>query len=355
MIESTPCVRRKAKKWLQLLRTAATVMYSALWVVLPARADPQQTAPLADAEPLPAITTLEQFDSMLEQRTELEWLLRENGNDPEFSAFGKSWSDYADQYFFTPEADATLKALRARAGAQAATEDQAGLADTLRQAQAIRDLHDYRMRILAAFTMLSTGIDAHESALNVFLDKSPAAERQESRARIDSQLETTRRRMSELLQAPTPEEIKRGIEREPKSLLPRAYNDERKRLAPFAAAWDSSHGIAPMSRTRATPCNPPHPAPSTTDSPSMDKSTVTQPEYPVDARQLGFEGTIHILAEISETGCPQRVEIARSAGFQSLDAAALGWAEGLRFHPAHVDGKPKAASYTFAVTFRLSD
>ena len=87
----------------------------------------------------------------------------------------------------------------------------------------------------------------------------------------------------------------------------------------------------------------------------MEKSSVTQPDYPKDARRLGFAGTIQIRADVSETGCAKRVEIARSAGFQSLDAAALVWAEGLRFHPAQVDGRPKAGSYTFAVTFKLSD
>jgi TonB family protein len=355
MIQSTPGVRRHAEKWLRMLRTAATIIFSALWVVLPARADPQQALPLAEVEPRPALTTLEHFDSMLEQRSESEWLIRENGNGPEFSVFGRSWLDYAEQYFFTPEADAALKALRAKAGAQAASGDQAGLADTLRQAQAIRDLDDLRMGILYAFAMLSTGIDVHEAALEVFLGKSPAAEQQKTRARLDPMLDATLRRLTDLLQAPTVEEAKRGIELEPVSLLPNAYNEERMRLAPFAAEWDKGHGIAPMSRVRSTPCSPPHPDPSTTGSPSLDKSTMTQPEYPVDARRLHFAGTIQIRAEISETGCAQRVEIARSAGFQSLDEAALAWAEGLRFHPAQADGRPKAGSYTFAVTFRLND
>lgn len=355
MIQSTPGVRRHPEKWLRMLRTAATVIFSVLWVVLPARAGAEQPAPIKDAEPPPALTTLEQFDAMLEERNEMAWLVRENGNSPEFEIFGKPWSDYAEQYLYTPEADAALKALRARAAAQAADGDQAGLADTLRQAQAARDLETYRMGILYAHRQLSTGIDVHESALEVFLGKSPAAEQQKTRARLDPMLDAALRRLTDLLQAPTLEEAKRRVELEPVSLLLNAYNEERMRLAPFVAEWDKGHGIAPMSRVRSTPCSPPHPEPSTTGSPSLDKSTLTQPEYPVDARRLAFAGTIQIRADISETGCAQRVEIARSAGFQSLDEAALAWAEGLRFHPAQADGRPKAESYTFAVTFRLYD
>jgi TonB family protein len=58
---------------------------------------------------------------------------------------------------------------------------------------------------------------------------------------------------------------------------------------------------------------------------------------------------------IAETGCAKRVEIARSVGYPPLDAAALAWAEGLRFHPLLVDGKPTTSWHTFAVTFKLSE
>jgi protein TonB len=79
------------------------------------------------------------------------------------------------------------------------------------------------------------------------------------------------------------------------------------------------------------------------------------PEFPVDARRLGFEGTVQLRADVSATGCPERIEIYRSVGFESLDAEALRWAEGIRFHPALVHGKPHASSRVFAVTFKLTD
>lgn len=352
MNESTGGVFGRAR---QLRRMAAAVTAALLCAAMPLNADPQAAASVPKAEPRPDLTTIEQFDSMLDQRNSLAWSVRENVSSPEFDIFGKPMSDYAEQHLFTPELEAALKALRAKAGAQAASGDQAGLADTLRQAQVMRDLETYRMGILYAFSQLSRGLEAHESALQAFLAKSPAAEQQATRARLEPMLEAAHRRLLELLAAPTLEEAKRGIEVEPVSVLPGVYNEERMRLAPFVAAWDTEHGIAPLSRIRSAPCNPPYPALSPTDTPTLEKSSVTQPDYPVDARRLGFAGTIHIRAEISETGCAKRVEIARSAGFQSLDAAALAWAEGLRFQPAQVRGRAKAGSYTFAVTFRLND
>jgi len=127
------------------------------------------------------------------------------------------------------------------------------------------------------------------------------------------------------------------------------------RLAPFAAAWDREHGVAPMTRTRSKPCSPPHSQPSPTGKPQVDPASADQPEYPPSARRIGFEGKVHVRADISAKGCAERMEIARSSGVESLDASALEWAEGLRFLPAHADGTAQAASYTFAVNFKLTE
>ena len=100
-------------------------------------------------------------------------------------------------------------------------------------------------------------------------------------------------------------------------------------------------GRAPASSGRATP--------------SIDRSHIEMPVFPASARRLSFEGNVLITAHVSASGCPERVQIARTNGVGSLDASALVWAEGLRFHPAESDGKPVAADYTFAVTFKLAD
>lgn len=336
-------------------RAASTIVVALLAVALPRPADSQSSAPAEQPQAGPSVGSLEEFDAILEKWNEAAWMARESGGNAVFDIFGRPLLGYAEQYVFTPEAGQELAALRKRAGEQAAAGDRPGLAETLRQAEARLALAGYRVAILYAFVKLSQGLDAHESALDVFMDKSPEAEQQKTRARLDPLLESARRSLAELMLAPTLDEAKRGVASEPNIALPQVYNEERARLAPFAAAWDSAHGIAPMSRTRSTPCDPPHPEPSAADDSRLDQSTVTQPEYPLDARRLEFAGTIEIRAEISETGCAKRVEIARSAGFQSLDAAALAWAEGLRFHPLLVDGKPTTSWHTFAVTFKLSE
>jgi TonB family protein len=202
---------------------------------------------------------------------------------------------------------------------------------------------------------LSSNVAAHEAALKGFMDKAPVTEQQQTRARLDPLLDQTRRGVDGLMQIPVLDDLKRAVERDPANALTQAFNEERMRLAPFAAAWDRDHAVAPMSRSRSKPCSPPRPQPSPTGKPQVDPAFMSQPEYPPNARRLGFEGKVHVRAEISAKGCAERMEIARSSGVESLDASALAWAEGLRFLPAQLDGKPQAASYTFGVTFKLTE
>jgi TonB family protein len=340
-------------------RLVAVTAIMLLAHTLPALADSAEESSLP-VEPRPSkfeFSSLEQFDTFIGFRKQLAWDIREESANFGPDIAGRTLAQNADEYIFTAQADTELLALRAKAGEQAAAGDQAGLATSLRAAKEFA----YRTFILAdllgRWHSTSDMFSAQEAALRPLLEKSPEPERQKTRARIDPLLQEMRRLLAEAVAVKRVDDFPKasvGV-RQTNDALFDAYNEERMRLAPFVAAWDSEHGIAPLSRIRSTPCNPPYPEPSTTGSATLEKSSVTQPDYPTDARRLGFAGTIQIRAEISETGCAKRVEIARSAGFQSLDAAALAWAEGLRFHPAQVDGRANAGSYTFAVTFKLSD
>jgi TonB family protein len=281
--------------------------------------------------------------------------VRSEAGDADSLIFGKPLAAYADQYLFNAATEARLAELRARAAAQSGSGSAAGLAQTLGQARAALELETFRLATLYAQESLSSGVAEHEAALEAFMEKSTAAERQQARARIDPLLEQARRGVDELMQIPTLAGLQQAVERESTGALTQAYNEERMRLAPFAAAWDREHGVTPMSRTRSKSCSPPHSQPSPTGKPQVDPAFASQPEYPPEARRLGFEGKVHVRAEISAKGCAERMEIARSSGVESLDAAALEWAEGLRFMPAQADGKPQATSYTFGVAFKLTE
>lgn len=301
------------------------------------------------------ITTLAQLDKLLAARNDMAWKVREAEPGPEYDILGRPPTVLFEQYVYTAQAESALTALRAKAGQQSAAGNAAGLADTLRRTREVLELEHYRLAILYAHSMLSQGVAVHESALKTFLEKSPPDEQLRTRARIEQATDAAQRHMIELLEAPTIADVQRGIDSAPVSPLAGVYNEERKRLAAFAQAWDISHGIAPMSRTRLLPCIAPDPLPSSTASPAVDQSSVTPPEFPVDARRAGIDGSVLIRAYVSERGCAERLEIAQSAGYTPLDVSALGWAEGVRFHPALVGGKPQAVWHTFAVTFRLSD
>lgn len=340
----------------RLLRGTAAPLVALLLCALmnPAGAHATSLAVPAAAAAVPEFTTLDQFDTLMLARDRMVWSIRNESKGSESAIFGKPLAQYADQYVFSA-ADPRLQELRARAASQSAAGAKTAVADTMRQARGVLELEAYRLEVLYAFQRLSSALAAHEAALKTVMDKSPAAEQQLTRARIDPQLDQARRGLDGLMQLPALDDLKRAVERDPANSLTQVYNEERMRLVPFAAAWDREHGVAPMSRTRSKPCSPPYSQPSPTGKPQVDPAFMSQPEYPPDARQPGFEGKVHVRAEISARGCAERMEIARSAGVEALDAAALEWAEGLRFLPAQADGKPQAANYTFGVTFKLTE
>jgi TonB family protein len=333
----------------------AAVLVALLSLVHPVAttADPAGSPVQVDA--LPQFTSLDEFDTLLLARDRMIRTVRDEAGGADSLIFGRPLAAYADQYLFNAAAEARLAELRARAAAQAAGGATAALAGTLGQARSALELETYRLATLYAQKTLSSGIAEHEAALDAFLDKVPAAEQQQTRARLAPLLEQARRGVDALMQIPTLTGLQQALEREPSSPLPQAFNEERMRLAPFAAAWDREHGVTPMSRTRSKPCSPPHSPPSPSGRPQVDPAVASQPEYPPEARRLGFEGKVHVRAEISAKGCAERMEIARSSGVESLDASALEWAEGLRFLPAQVNGMPQTTGYTFGVAFKLTE
>ena len=62
------------------------------------------------------------------------------------------------------------------------------------------------------------------------------------------------------------------------------------------------------------------------------------PAYPVAARQARQEGTVTVDVEVSTTGLPLNVRLARSSGFPALDQAALAAVRRWKFEPARAAG-----------------
>ncbi|SDE81589.1 energy transducer TonB [Sporomusa acidovorans] len=80
------------------------------------------------------------------------------------------------------------------------------------------------------------------------------------------------------------------------------------------------------------------------------------PDYPDDARQEGFAGTVKVKVEVLENGRPGEVFVVRSSGRQSIDEAALRAVRRWRFVPAQEVGSGEAVRCytTFSVVFELN-
>lgn len=78
-----------------------------------------------------------------------------------------------------------------------------------------------------------------------------------------------------------------------------------------------------------------------------------KPEYPFVARNRGYQGRVVLRVDVLPDGTAERVELASSSGYDSLDAAAVRTVRQWRFVPARRDGEPIAAAVTVPVLFKL--
>lgn len=77
------------------------------------------------------------------------------------------------------------------------------------------------------------------------------------------------------------------------------------------------------------------------------------PQYPRNARRLGWEGVVETLVTVDKEGRSVEVLVVRSSGHAALDQAALGALRQARFRPGSRNGIPETGSLTVTVRFRL--
>jgi protein TonB len=77
------------------------------------------------------------------------------------------------------------------------------------------------------------------------------------------------------------------------------------------------------------------------------------PAYPLSARRLGQSGLVLLRVLVSESGKPAEVRIAKTAGVDALDRAALEAVRGWTFVPARRGEAPVAAWVEVPLRFRL--
>jgi len=79
-----------------------------------------------------------------------------------------------------------------------------------------------------------------------------------------------------------------------------------------------------------------------------------RPAYPTEARDKGVEGTVIVRVLVSETGNVSESKVIQSV-HESLNAAALGAANGTQFEPAITECMPTPAWMALPFNFRLKN
>ena len=77
------------------------------------------------------------------------------------------------------------------------------------------------------------------------------------------------------------------------------------------------------------------------------------PVYPVDVLKHGVAGTVLLVVDVAEDGSVSGAKVDRSAGNESLDAAALAAVKQWTFKPALKNGKPAVSQVRVPITFDL--
>ena len=77
------------------------------------------------------------------------------------------------------------------------------------------------------------------------------------------------------------------------------------------------------------------------------------PTFPAVSRRLGEQGKVTLRVLISAQGLPERVELAKSSGFERLDNAAIDTVKRWKFVPGKRNGVAEAMEYLVPVNFVL--
>ena len=76
-------------------------------------------------------------------------------------------------------------------------------------------------------------------------------------------------------------------------------------------------------------------------------------QYPPASQDNGDEGTVTLLLAVQTDGSISDIRIARSSGYQRLDAAAVRSLRQAKFQPATCHGKPIAMRMHYSFTFKI--
>ena len=141
--------------------------------------------------------------------------------------------------------------------------------------------------------------------------------------------------------------------------------DPQKRVASRSIAEPSPSralGVAQPSSVRGDVAfivaqgNAPEVISAPTTPPSADEYALRNPKphYPISSRENGEQGAVMLYACITDHGKVERVDLAQSSGYPSLDRSALNTIRHWSFRPAQESGKTIPMCYHLPIRFLLS-
>jgi TonB family protein len=325
------------------------VLWALMLATRIASADADDHAPSSAAEAKAVLQRLIQSSWDLESYR--GWWLRDSR--------GKTPEDDLRAYILTEPDLGTLRSLIATAEGEEARDDQAGLRLTLQKTNAILERELTNAALFFWYWGDRAGNTYHRQLIEGLWSRLDAASASRARATLDAAEQPLFEKSVKLLNSVKPNlsAVGRAEQSEIHDLqlqLSRLYGDERLSAVKEVNAIDRDSAFEPQARNRRGACTP---AQETSHNPRAKLvQPVERPQYPTYARRVGFAGDVTLRLFISELGCVDRVEIAKSSGTPELDESALDWGErDLQFLPAEIDGKPVATERLLAVTFDLKE
>jgi TonB family protein len=114
---------------------------------------------------------------------------------------------------------------------------------------------------------------------------------------------------------------------------------ERKDLVPFKVLDGSAKCAHATGKTSGS------------SRPMMVSNNPIDDVYPPASRERGEEGVVLVDVLVARNGCPARVWVTASSGYERLDDAALSYALRARYRPAQVRGRVVAERLPLALKF----
>jgi TonB family protein len=85
----------------------------------------------------------------------------------------------------------------------------------------------------------------------------------------------------------------------------------------------------------------------------VDTSKPTPVVYPMAAQRAGEEGTVVVNVFVTQSGTPQRFDVAKSSGYPDLDDAAVATALNWKYVPAFRNGDSVSEWAAVQVVYKL--